>query len=450
MKQDRVCYELSPSQDVVYLQCKYTLFKRVINILTSVSVPEKIDVDMMTRAFNLLVERNDCLRIRFFKKGGKLMQYFGDAQPIKKIPVLKFNTQKEQNDFILKIRKRPIAYLRGKVIQPYFIETYDNKSMVLFKVCHLVLDIYGINVIFKDLFAVYNALKKGEALPDAPGSFEEVIAKDIERSHDEALLKRNLDYFTGMMDDCPEPYYAGLHGPDNKIWQKKLASNHRGMKMFFIHNDTEAYRHVIDSSTVSKLIAYCTENRYSPANLLFYACSLTAAKLNNNTRNMLPLALYNCRISAADKNCAGTKVRSIACYTRCNYKGTFAENFDLFSSQQNMRYKHVGFSDRAFESLLHNTYRSSMLETYYFLTYSFIPFDMEEGYEFDLYTNGKGALPAYVIQLFNVKTNEIIMAYDVHTKTTSEEAIKNFHAMYLNVLNQVLDNPQIKLSDIQL
>ena len=76
--------------------------------------------------------------------------------------------------------------------------------------------------------------------------------------------------------------------------------------------------------------------------------------------------------------------------------------------------------------------------------------EIPEGIDFDIYSNGKGALPGYLIQLFDTKTNSIRMAYDVHTKTTSEEHVARFHKMYKNVLNQVLENPQIQLRDLVL
>ena len=76
---DKACYHLSPAQDVPYMQCTYSLYKRVINILSSIALDEEVDFELMDQAFKLLVERNDCLRIRFFKKRGKLMQYFGDS-----------------------------------------------------------------------------------------------------------------------------------------------------------------------------------------------------------------------------------------------------------------------------------------------------------------------------------------------------------------------------------
>ena len=86
---ERRYYDLNPSQNVSKLQCQYTLFKRVINILFSAKREEEIDFEVMEKAFNILVERNDCLRIQFVKKDKKLMQYFRDKVEFNNIPLKK-------------------------------------------------------------------------------------------------------------------------------------------------------------------------------------------------------------------------------------------------------------------------------------------------------------------------------------------------------------------------
>ena len=60
-------YDLNPSQEVVKLQCKYTLFKRVINILTSATANKDIDTGLMKKALIETIKRNDCLRFRSSK-----------------------------------------------------------------------------------------------------------------------------------------------------------------------------------------------------------------------------------------------------------------------------------------------------------------------------------------------------------------------------------------------
>ena len=448
---DKSCYNLSPAQDVPYLQFKYSLYKRVINILSSITMDEEVDFELMEQAFQLLVERNDCLKIRFFKKKGALMQYFSDSEKnIKKVPVLSFETKQQQDAFILKVRKKPIRYKRGVVIEPYFIHTYDHRYMVFFKVCHLVTDLYGINILYMDLLRVYHALKKGEPLPPAPESFEEIIKKDIEKDSKCDMTEKHVEYFTNLFTNNPEPFYAGIHGPNNPVWQRRLKRHQRSKPVLLVRNRTQTYRHKIDKDLVEKALTYCQNYRCSPANLLLYASSIVLAKLNGNFRQILPLGLYHCRTSAQEKHCAGIKVHSAACYTKIDYTRSFEENLNAFSISQNSLYRHIKYSDRDFEPLIHHIYRAPALGMYYPLAYSLISLDMPEGVEFNVYTNGNCALPAYVIQALDAKTKEIDMAYDVQIKTTSEEDVSNFHTYYLNVLKQVLDDPGIKVADIQL
>ena len=449
MKEQKTYYELNPSQEVVMLQCKYTLFKRVVNIISSIETKNNLNFDLMEKAYNLVVERNDCLRIRFKKQNKKLVQWFEEKLPYKTIPVISFNTKEEQEKFIDKLKKHAIKYKKGVTIEPYFIKTYDNKNMILLKVCHLILDIYGINIIYKDLIDVYEALLNQTELPECPTSFEEVVKKDLRRKNNKETDANNREFFTKLLNSKEEPYYAGLNGENNKLWQKQLAKNKRAMKMFFIRNDTKGYCLKIKKDIMDRVMEYCKQINQSPANVLFFASSVCASKINGNVKNMLPLELYNCRGSAHEKKCAGTKVQSLACYTTIDHDKSFEENFANFCLEQSKLYRHIGFSDQAFEMLLHKTYKSSMLETYYPLTFSFIPYTKPVDYTLNMYSNEKGALITYIAQLYDINSGEMDIAYDCQTKIVSEQNVIDYHKNYISLLKQITQNPKIILKDIK-
>ena len=82
-------YPLNYSQDIVLLQTKYSLFKRVLNILFSVKVDGGFDKTLMEKALTLLYERNDCLRIRFVKEGGQTMQFIEQERRPAPMPLLR-------------------------------------------------------------------------------------------------------------------------------------------------------------------------------------------------------------------------------------------------------------------------------------------------------------------------------------------------------------------------
>ena len=66
-----------------------------------------------------------------------------------------------------------------------------------------------------------------------------------------------------------------------------------------------------------------------------------------------------------------------------------------------------------------------------------------------VYSNGSGALPCYIAQLYDVKNGNIKMAYDAQKKIISEEDVNVFHKNYLKVLEQVTSNPEIKIENIK-
>ena len=87
-------YHFNYSQEVIRLQSKYALFKRVLNILFSITFDDGFDEGLMRQALEKLYERNDCLRLRFVKQGKETMQFFEPERKPGEIPSLRFHTNK--------------------------------------------------------------------------------------------------------------------------------------------------------------------------------------------------------------------------------------------------------------------------------------------------------------------------------------------------------------------
>ena len=447
---EKTLYELTPSQEVINLQCRYTLFKRVVNILFSATSEKPLDFAVMEKAYNKVLERNDCLRLRFVKKNKMQMQYFEDYKDYVKVPVLTFSTLAEQEAFIEKQRKKAIKFTKGVVIEPYFINTYEGKQMVFIKVCHLVLDIYGINNIYNDLFAVYESMVNNAELPAHPSSYEEVVKKDLTRKHNEERHKENYEFFNGLLTSNEEPYYTGINGSDEPIYQSQVKKGKRAMKMFFINNDTKGYEHEISKEVMDSAVKLSEKLETSLANILFYACALTATRINGNKPITLPLELCNCRGTALEKNCGGTKVQSIGCLTKFDFEKSFSESMKEFTLYQTKLFRRLGFPDMDFEMMLHKIHPSTLLETYYSTTFSFIPYKKMEDVRYDMYSNGKGALPCYIALLYDVVAGSARMCYDVQTKIIFEKDVAAFHNSYVKVLTQLASNADILLKDVEI
>ena len=80
--------------------------------------------------------------------------------------------------------------------------------------------------------------------------------------------------------------------------------------------------------------------------------------------------------------------------------------------------------------------------------FSFIPMNMPDGLDLQVYSNGKGALPAYIALIWDTQTNEIYVNYDVQTEMCSAEQLIEFQNIYIRVIESVLKNPDTKLEKL--
>lgn len=448
MKIEKDLYELTLSQEVVRMELMFSFDKRVVNIVSSATCDEEINQDLMKQAINLAIKRNDCTHIRFIKKNKKLLQYFDDSVQSIVVPSFNFNSKEEQEKFIEKQTKKPIAYRKGKVIEISLVKTYNNKDMVFIKVCHYIMDTYGIIMFLKDIFDVYNSLKNGEELPPELKKFEDIVKKDVVRKNDKEFSRKNAEFFTDYYKDKPEPYYAGVPGLTTKRARRRFEK--RTMDMFLVNNQTKGYMKEVGTELTTKIMSYCMEHKVTPANLLFFASSVCQSKMNNNIQNMLQLELCNCRATALERGCSGTKVQSLGCYIHLEHDKSISENFKIFCDNQNIFYRHLGYSDFEFQALTHKTWKSSPIKTYYPISFSFVPMAQPKGVEFQVYSNGKFALPCYFGILYDTVTNTMRVVYDAQVNLMEQKHIDLFQENFEAVVTQIIENDTQTLKDIKI
>ena len=438
------------SQDIVDLQTKYSLFKRVLNIIFSLTLDEGFDEELMTRSINLLIERNDCLRLRFFKKGKETYQKVDAERKIGNIPVVKFDSVSSMESFIKRFRKKPTDGFKGRTLEAVYATNPSGNEMIFFKISHLVADTYGIGVLVNDLMGIYNALKTGTELPSAPGSFETVLKKDNEYRADEAATKKDFDFFKDYYENRhpQHPIYCGTHGDASDRWLKCKRKGKFSLPYLMVRCDTQGYRFVIPAAITRQVQKWCEENSITMNSFFFYTCAIAASLRNNKEPYQLPLELLNCRGTIADRRAAGTKVQSLSVYTTVDYSRSFNENIADFFAEQSELYRHTRLSYLEIEAFQHKLWNYSMLSSLTNFAFSFIPMETPKGVSLQVYSNGKGALVTYMALIHDIKTDEIQVTYDVQVLMVTPEQLIEFQNCYIHVIEAVLAQPKAKLSDI--
>ena len=443
-------YGFNYSQDIVHLQTKYALFKRVANILFSVTFDEGFDEALMKQALQLMVDRNDCLRLTFVKEGKEIKQYFEEKRSIGHIPSVRFETPIQMDRFIRRFRKKVVSPAKGETLKVVFAVDPSGHQMVIIKISHMVADTYGIGVLVNDLTGIYAALKEGKELPPAPGKFEDVLKKDMEYRANEEALEKDRAYFKAYYGKHPgqHPTYLGIHGNESDRWMKYKKKGNISLPFLFVRCDTEGYRFVIPASVTTRAAAWCEQSGIPMNSFFFYACAIACSLKNDRMPLQLPLELLNCRATVTDRKAAGTKVQSMSVYVSVDHEKSFAENVaELFADQQEL-YRHTRMSYLEVEALEHKLWKYSMLSQIINYCFSFIPMSTPKGTHLQVYSNGKGALVSYMALIMDVDTNEIYVNYDIQTRMVKPVQLVDFQNLYIHVIETVLDNPDKPLKEI--
>lgn len=442
---EKTLYRFNYSQDVIHLQTKYALYKRVANILFSTVVYKGFDRELMTKAINLLFERNDCLRITFVKKDKTVMQYFETNRTLENIPDMVFDTQSRLDKFLRKFRVSQADPFKGETLKVVYAVNPDGKDMIIFKISHYSADTYGIGVLVNDLFAIYEALKNGTELPPSPGSFEDILRNDNNYRDNEEAVHRDEEFFRNYYVGKPHPVFCGITGNRCGYWLRQKRKGKFSIPYLFLRCNTTGYKLTIPSSVNIKVTEWCERQHITMSAFYYYAFSIATSLVNEMAPIQAPLMLLDCRGTVADRKTAGTKVQSISVYTTVDYGRSFNQNIADAFADQNQCFRHTKLSYLEIEAMQHKEWNYSMATQIISFCYSFVPFSAPEGVRLQILSNGKGSLATYVALMYNIMSNEVDVMYDIQDMMASGAEVMEFNNLFVRVVETVLKSPDEKL-----
>ncbi|MBR2417652.1 MAG: hypothetical protein IKB12_03370, partial [Clostridia bacterium] len=135
-------YDLIPSQETMHLMVKYSFKKQIVQIPCSFTAKANIDFDLMQKAFEIEIERNDSLRNRFTVVDKQLKQYFIPAFKMT-VPRKFFRSAAEQAAFFDKDAKTPVKFKDCVPFRIYFFKTLGEGGGIYLNVSHLAMDALG-------------------------------------------------------------------------------------------------------------------------------------------------------------------------------------------------------------------------------------------------------------------------------------------------------------------
>ncbi len=448
-------YDLIPSQDTMYLMQKYSFHKQIVQIPTAFMVDIDVDFNMLTKALNIEIERNDSMRLRFKKEGKKIRQYFLDSYKIDKVKILNFTTESEQDAFFTKDAQTAVKFMKDECYRIYFFNAYNGYKGIYLNTSHMVMDAMGILVFYLDLLSVYRALKDGNELPEPLCSYEDYIIKEHERCTDEKRKEKDKRFFDEYFRSCGEPTYSGVHGPEF-LEKERIKKKNPDLKV------PSAYSPLLDKAEVmkmniskdlsDKILNFCKERSVAPESLLLLAMRTHLSAINGRDPFGFQLLMCSKRIKYKDMHTGGCMAQPLQVLTRIEEDMTFSQALDEFLRTRTSLYRHLTYPYTTARDQLREIYNYSLIQGPASLMFSWLPVPVTEftdfKFDFKTYNLGRYFSPLYAICYPDPQNATIALHYMYRMKLVTPEHVAALHNNMEKIIEKGIENPDITICEL--
>lgn len=447
-------YPLIPSQQTMYFMIKYSLHKQVIQVPTSFSLEGEIDFRLLARALNIEIARNDCLRLRFVKENGEIKQYFLRDVKLDGVRRFTFKNEAEQQAFFDGDASTPVRFLKDETYRVYFF-TCGSKNGVYINACHMIMDALAVSIFYRDLFAVYFALKNGTPMPAPLASFEEQIGKELAyikspRFATDAEATSAYHRRGGM------PYYCGLHGPE-LLRQQRIKKKNPLLTVPAaydpIHDKSCLYHGHIDGATAEKMLEFCKSNSVAPETLIQSGFRLHASHINGNRNDTFMMVLCGRRVTKKERSMGGCLAQPFMTRVIFDGKTTFAGLLDECTAVRTELFRHKDFPYLSSRRIQQDIYGLSSAQGPSFMMYTWLPISSDPvgndiPVEFKGYNLGRYVMPMYAFSFVNGKDGGIDIFYMYRTNLITEANVRALHENAVKYIKAGISDPEITVDGL--
>lgn len=447
-------YDLIPSQETMHLMVKYSFKKQIVQIPCSFTAETEINFDLMQKAFEIEIERNDSLRNRFTVVDKQLKQYF--IEPYKMtVPKKFFRSSEEQKAFFDKDAQTPVKFKDCVPFRIYFFRTLGVGGGIYINMSHLAMDALGIVGCIFDMLRVYFALKKGEPIPAPLDSYEEYIQKEFLKLQDEKKQAKHAKFYEEYWDKEKEPFYAGVHGPEflEKARKKQKNPNLRVPAAYNpLYSSCKQITLPIEAETTAKIFDFCRANSIAPESLFMFALRTHCSSINYRTDDVFMMVTCSKRATTKEKNMSGCLVQPIQVRTIIGEDKTFSEALKEYTRVRTSLYRHLDYPYIKARDMSRDVYGYNLIQgpACMMFTWLPIPIDVDMGFKFNFQIHDLGAYftPLYTICSPDPATKGIKMTYLYRHKLSTQAQIEKLHENALKTIIAGIENTDITVGEL--
>lgn len=454
-KNNEQIYKLIHSQEMVQYMWKYSIHKQSTQIPVSIAFSEDIDFSLLAQAVNVEIERNDCMRLRIFRDGSSIKQFFLKEYKLEKILLKEFSSKQAQSDFFDADAAKKLHVFDGETFRIAFFRNYKGKCGIYLLASHMIMDFAATFTFFKDLMAVYDSLKNSTEMPKPLAKYEDIIIKEQNNEELENRIEKQYELLKEKVLPDRRPVYNGISGQKILDKQRKLLHDKK-LEIPHVYLPFKDATHLVkcrlsdeDSKAISE---YIRSNNLSPEWVIQLAFRIYLSKINLHQNDSLLWVLCPRRRTVKEKRCGGTLASPLPWREILDDDKSFTETAKQLGETQAFLFRNSDVPFTAVRQMERELYNYSLLQTANSMMFSYLPSTENafpgRNYEFTAYNFGRYVMPIYALTMQDATSKRYSFSYIHRLSLTTDEDVYRFHDGVVRTLLAGVTHPEKTIGEI--
>lgn len=430
--------ELTASQKSIWSQEQFYKNTSINNIGGTIIIKQKINFELLETAINKFVELNDSFNIKLsFDNNGSIKQFFSNYT-VQKINLINLNSY---NDLIKKEKElidNSFSLLNTPLYKFIMFKFPDETGGIILIAHHIIIDGFACNFAANKIAYIYSCLLNKQEISASFYSYKNYVLSELEYINS-SKFNKDKKYWNKLFGNIPET--VSLSTSTNiTIGTTENISSSR--ETFTLKKDL-----------LEEINNICNSYKISKYNFFMAIYSIYIGKVNDINDFVIGTPILN-RTNFKEKNTTGMFINTIPFRCTFNSNMTFNEYLNNIYIQSLNMLRHQKYSYEYILDELRN--KQSNIPTLYNILLSYqIGKSNPSETDFDYnvrWTHSSTNSDELDIHLFEYDDtdNSLNIAYDYQDKKFTKKDILYLHLRIMNIINQILKNPEIKLSKIEL
>jgi amino acid adenylation domain-containing protein/thioester reductase-like protein len=423
MKKD--VYDLTNPQMSIWMTEQFYSNTNINNIVGYLKINKKTDFKALEKAVNYFFMKNDSFKTKITLENSKPKQYFDDFV-YENIEIIDLKDEIQLLDFENSFPMKQLPILDHFLFLTKLLRFPNGTGIFVITAHHLIADAWTMTLLLEEIYQNYSDITNGKEIDLTPNPSYSEFIKSQSTYMTSDKFEKDKEFWQGQFETLPN-----------------VVSFKNNSKVS-IHANRKVYS--FDKSLANQISEFCKENSISDYIFLFSIFNIYFKNIFNSNNFIIGNPVLN-RSNFKEKHMTGMFVSIMPFIVDLSKSSSFLDFCHKMASNQKQMYRHIRFPYHEILNFVRKTHDFS--DSLYDIVFSYQNATIPSYCKWLPNRSQAESLQIHIKNIAEEKDN-LSIHYDFLTDIFSEEDINLMHKRILNLIHQVLKQPDQSIENLEI